>query len=409
MKKIDENSTYKKRKKYANRKLVIGLIFHSAVNDNLGVGALTVSEMEIIRIICIKLEIKANIRIFDSISIKDPCVSGDDVTVIQTRPLRRPFHQILKIYECDIIVDIGGGDSLSDIYGFSRFARMHFIKYMVHLLGKPLVLAPQTIGPFKSIFARLIAGWSINHSALVATRDKQSINLLREMCIVRTVIEASDVALRLPYIRPDNTRTGQVPKVGLNVSGLLINGGYTRSNMFGLRMEYRELIRELVIAFLNHPDKCELHLVPHVIGAERGGIEDDYQACLDLGAQFKDVIVAPAFNTPSEAKGYIAGMDFFAGARMHACIAAFSSGVPVTPMAYSRKFGGLFNSLGYEYTVEMTIDDQAAVVRKIMSGYENRKKLAREAAIAFELGLDRLAKYESSVEELIKSAYFERN
>ena len=49
-----------------------------------------------------------------------------------------------------------------------------------------------------------------------------------------------------------------------------------------------------------------------------------------------------------EAKSHISGMDFFIGSRMHACIAAYSSGVPVFPLGYSRKFTGLFaEKLGY--------------------------------------------------------------
>ena len=37
---------------------------------------------------------------------------------------------------------------------------------------------------------------------------------------------------------------------------------------------------------------------------------------------------------------------------MHATIAAFSSGVPVTPYAYSRKFKGLYTTLGYDKVLE---------------------------------------------------------
>jgi polysaccharide pyruvyl transferase WcaK-like protein len=55
-----------------------------------------------------------------------------------------------------------------------------------------------------------------------------------------------------------------------------------------------------------------------------------------------------------EAKSYISGMDLFIGARMHATIAAISSGVPVIPFSYSRKFEGLFSSLGYPYVVQGT-------------------------------------------------------
>ena len=44
-------------------------------------------------------------------------------------------------------------------------------------------------------------------------------------------------------------------------------------------------------------------------------------------------------------------MDFFVGARMHATIAAISSGVATVPFSYSRKFEGLYYNLQYKYIV----------------------------------------------------------
>ena len=64
-----------------------------------------------------------------------------------------------------------------------------------------------------------------------------------------------------------------------------------------------------------------------------------------------DCILAPAFNTPIEAKSYISNMDIFIGSRMHSTIGAFSSNVATIPVSYSRKFEGLFNSLNYEYVI----------------------------------------------------------
>lgn len=41
---------------------------------------------------------------------------------------------------------------------------------------------------------------------------------------------------------------------------------------------------------------------------------------------------------------------------MHATIAATSSGVPVIPVAYSRKFNGLYDTLGYKYYIDAKSD-----------------------------------------------------
>lgn len=91
-----------------------------------------------------------------------------------------------------------------------------------------------------------------------------------------------------------------------------------------------------------------LRACSHQFGREMEITIVDWQdARLLPAAEFPGSVLAPAFASPSEAKSYIAGMDFFMGARMHACITALLSGVPVVPMAYSLKFEGLFGSLDW--------------------------------------------------------------
>ena len=138
----------------------------------------------------------------------------------------------------------------------------------------------------------------------------------------------------------------------------------------------------------------------HVI-SETQLVEDDYRASQALAAEFPGVILSPRFVSPSEAKSCIAGMDFFMGARMHACIAAFSSGVPVIPMAYSRKFAGLFGTLGYDRTVDCTSQEGPAIVAAVKEGYENRSALATEVAEAFGKAEARLAIYQNVLRDTL--------
>jgi polysaccharide pyruvyl transferase WcaK-like protein len=120
-----------------------------------------------------------------------------------------------------------------------------------------------------------------------------------------------------------------------------------------------------------------------------------------LKKEFPHVILAPRFTSPSEAKTYIAGMDFFMGARMHACIAAFSSGVPVIPMAYSRKFEGLFGSLGYPHVVDCTTEQNAQILEKIAVAFGQRSALEQEARDAMVRGTAKLALYRAALKALI--------
>lgn len=59
------------------------------------------------------------------------------------------------------------------------------------------------------------------------------------------------------------------------------------------------------------------------------------------------------YQNPMDIKSKISEFDIFIGARMHATIGAFSSGVATIPTAYSRKFNGLYESVEYPYIVDL--------------------------------------------------------
>lgn len=384
------------------RPIRVCLIMHSTRSDNLGVGALTLSEVAILRDIAARIGRAVEITVLDWKDARAPYVSGPDIKVIDLdgRFLINPAGFFAAVRRADLVVDIGAGDSFADIYGAARLKRIFAMKFLTHLARTPLVVAPQTIGPFTRGWSKRLARLSLNRSALVATRDAKSTAALAGLGYRGPVVEASDVALRLPY-DPPGPRPEGAPRVGINVSGLLMAGGYTGKNELGIALDYPALIRDLIAAF--QARGAEVHLVPHVIvRAGRMVGEDDRRATLALAEEFPGTVLAPAFESPSEAKTYIAGLDFFMGARMHACIAAFSSGVPVVPMAYSRKFAGLFGALGYDHTVDCTAETQAAIQDKILAAFEARAQLAAEAAAALARGRSKLALYEAALQRLME-------
>lgn len=385
-----------------SRPLRICLIFHSTRSDNLGVGALTVSEIALLRDLAAKAGRALEITVLDWKDRRAPYVAGEDLRLIEVDGafLKSPKGLLSEVKAADLVIDVGGGDSFADIYGASRLLKMAWMKFATHLARTPLVVAPQTVGPFSKRWARWLAGATLRRSALVAVRDERSQAALRELGYRGPSVLASDLALRLPFDPPAPRADGPV-RVGLNVSGLLMAGGYHGGNDFGMSLDYPALMARAIDWFKGQG--AEVHLVPHVIVAEGPMvIEDDYRACRAL-AETHGVICAPAFASPSEAKSYIAGMDFFAGARMHACIAAFSSGVPMVPLAYSRKFEGLFGALGYARTVDCTKADADQVMAALQDGFAHRERLAQEARVALGRGLERLGAYDAALLQLMEA------
>lgn len=387
------------------RPLRICLIMHSTRSDNLGVGALTVSQVAILRRLAADAGRPLEITVLDWKDARTPYVTGPDIRIIDLdrRQMLSPSGYFTVARRSDLVIDIGAGDSFADIYGAGRLKRMFVLKYLTHLARTPLVVAPQTIGPFTKGWSKRLARLSLRLSALVATRDTMSTKALRDLGYRGAAIEATDVALRLPFDAPAARADGPV-RVGINVSGLLMAGGYTGKNELGITLDYPALMRDLIARF--QAMGCEVHLVPHVIVREGRMVkEDDYRASAALAEAFPGVVLAPTFNSPSEAKSYIAGMDFFMGARMHACIAAFSSGVPVVPMAYSRKFAGLFGSLGYMRTVDCTTQTQEHIRDAILTGFSDRATLQAEAKAALTKGLARLEGYEQALFAIMEQSH----
>jgi polysaccharide pyruvyl transferase WcaK-like protein len=297
------------------------------------------------------------------------------------------------LHEVALAADITGGDSFSDIYGMRRFLIGFLRKWLVFLYGKKLVMLPQTYGPFKRRTARALARYILAHAEAVYSRDRDGLDAVKQLLNGRASEAAKfshDVAFVLdprepeePGIQPQlDLRSLGSGLVGLNVSGLLYHGGYTRDNMFGLTVEYRKLVREIA-EFVLRQDDWRLLLVPHVFPGDNMDVESDPAACRSLYDELQRtfegrVFLAAGRYSQNEIKSIIGRCDFFLGSRMHACIAALSQGIPAVGLAYSKKFRGVFESIGVEdCVVDLRHNDNEQVLAAVEQ-ILGRRELIRE-------------------------------
>ena len=288
------------------------------------------------------------------------------------------------VASAEVVGDVRGGDSFSDIYGMGRFLLGFLMAWSVILVRGDMVQFPQTYGPFKSPLARWLARFLLRRSSVVIARDERSRSVARELLGKGYEVYLSpDVAFSLAVTRPANIALdppstapflGRV--IGLNVNGLMYHGGYTRDNMFGLKLNYATFLTELVTSLLSEHDG-EIWLVPHTF-APPGNVESDQEASRRLREslpptlQARVRIVAAEYDQ-HEIKGVIGGCEFFIGSRMHACIAALSQGVPCVGVAYSMKFEGVFESVGMgEWVVDGRDVPNAQAIARIVELYRRR-------------------------------------
>lgn len=375
-----------------SNKRKIGIVWANPYNLNLGVGALAYSSLSLLNDVCRDNNIDAEFYFFgssrddsDSVEIGDSLIHFHNIKgfdfynwkVIIKRIFFPRKLQLSSLKSFDIVFDIAEGDSFTDIYGEARFWKILNSKRYFNRLGKRQVLLPQTIGPFNDRKHESEAFKVMKSLTRVISRDNKSFEYTKKFLGLDKINETIDVAFYMPFRKTMHGGTDGSIHVGVNVSGLLWNGGYTRNNQFGMKSDYRKIIEDTVQYFTSM-ENVTLHIVSHVIPLDRA-VEDDYAVAKQIQTRYPQVVVSPRFSDPIEAKSYISGLDFFTGARMHACIAAFSSGVPVYPMAYSRKFNGLFeDTLQYKWMGDCVNCDTETVVDGVKKAFENRQILKQE-------------------------------
>ncbi len=379
-------------------KLTAGMLWHSPNSANLGVGALTLGNMALAREAAERAVVSLEFHLLGFADPGKPAyVTGSDVavTALDARAFMPGGSLGRALAQCDLVLDIGGGDSFTDIYGPKRFGYLWASKLLARAKGKPLILSPQTIGPFGKVWSRLLASYILGQADMVFARDPKSLAALSELGAHGNGALATDVAFALPY---EQVEHGAGVHVGINVSGLLFNGGYSGRNEFGMEVDYPAFTRKLIAA-LSGREGVTVHLVPHVL-SDAMPQDDDRGAIRTLAQEFPGAIVAPDFAGPIEAKSYIAGLDMLVGGRMHACIAAHSSRVAVVPVAYSRKFAGLFEgTLGYRHLIPVTGMSTDEALDYTLKAFDDRAALAGDALASGERVARLLEVYRAALAE----------
>lgn len=380
----------------------IGLLWHSDRSGNLGVGALTVGNIAIVRGVAAELGLTPRFTILGFGDSGTSYITEADVgfTGLGARSIARGYAALGRL---DAVLDIGAGDSFTDIYPIKRFTWIVMSKVATIVQQVPLVFSPQTIGPFtgdtaaKRAIGR-IASWTMRRARAVAVRDAKSLDAVRAVTPDVAPIYSVDVAFALPWT-PAPTPTGR-PRIGINVSGLLWRGGYTGRGEFNLGYDYKALMTGLIEALLAQDD-CTVELICHVNGYVSSP-DNDGSVADELVQRYPALVRVPDFASPSAAKSHISGLDALVAARMHACIAAFSSGVPVVPVSYSRKFEGLFGSLGYQRVVPFTGMATAPALAFTLDALADRDTLKAEIAQGLTQVAARLDAYRAVLRDLFR-------
>ena len=285
----------------------------------------------------------------------------------------------------DLVIDTRSGDSFTDGYGLRRLAVMTAVGVFAAQAGVPVVLGPQTVGPFTTRRGRALARATLGSASAVLVRDSASARVVAELGD-RPCTQTTDVVFTLTAPQRRTSRD-----VILNVSGLLWN-----PNPHVDWQLYRDAITS--IACTLRSGGRTITLLAHVVRS--ASADSDIAAARELqsslGALDPDdgpieLLIPDGLD---EVREMLASARVVIASRMHACLNALSVGVPAVSLAYSDKASPLLADLGWSYGVDLRNDphpvtaalgqlrlaetaDVAAVVARAQSA-----RLAGEFALA---------------------------
>ncbi len=305
----------------------------------------------------------------------------------------------------DAVLDLSAGDSFTDLYGPLRLKTVSAPKEAALRAGRPLILLPQTYGPFATTEARRLAGRIIRSATVAYARDPWSYRQLVEIAgpdaDPSRLRSGVDVAFALERRRPRGQVTelvealGEETTAGVNISGLL--QGSDAHDRFAIAGNYIDTMTALVQALIE--DGAHVVLVPHV--HEPGGAgESDISAIEQVrenltAAQRHRTTVLPTDLDAAEVKWCISQLDWFVGSRMHSTIAALSTLTPTAAYAYSDKTRGVFETCEVgDQCIDARLSSGAQAVELMMTSYHARAKtrasLSKHAALTVARSRDQL-------------------
>lgn len=276
--------------------------------------------------------------------------------------LKKMYSDIVaQARDCDICLSVGG-----DTYCYGDNRGIQVLTRELKKSGKKVVLWGASIGEEDLSEDKLK---SLEDFDAIFTRESLTCDLLKNKSANENIFLNPDPAfcMERENIEPIKEFTKE-NTLGLNVSPLVE----------GYNPQITQVTRDFIKYILDNTT-LRILLVPHVV--EKGN--NDYEYMVTFYEEFKNSgrieILPPDLNS-KQYKGYIANTRFFIGARTHATIAAYSSGVPTAVLGYSVKSRGIAKDLfGEEKYVlnSRTLKDVQPLIDTLNSLIENEREIKK--------------------------------
>jgi len=292
-------------------------------------------------------------------------------------------HPRIQPYlDADIVIS-KGGSFLSDYYAPDVLGRFWGL-YFAEVLGKPVIIYAQSIGPFEKPFYRWIARYVLNKADLITLRDKESKGILDSIGVTRPPIYVtSDSAFAMPLTECKPMQMMRYEKIELNNKDQLkVSISVRQWGHYKTADGHKKYIK--IIAAL--ADWLIIEKNAKVIFASTctgfaGYHNDDRVIAHEVinhmkHYEEKNPVILYGEYTPQELLAFYRTMDLHVGTRMHSNILAMLAKTPVVAIQYEFKTLGLLNFFDLEnYLIDINQINLEILIKKVSEALTHNEQI----------------------------------
>lgn len=306
-------------------------------------------------------------------------------------PIEKEFLSTLA--NCEALLLVGGGN-LNDIFVRGGLLARAFTSFLAKILGKPIFLGAQTVGPLNKRWTRLLARKFLERLDLITLRENFSRNVLQEIGVKHDIIkvvpdDAFDISSidkkdALDILLREGIDINEIRKRNQKIVAVSTRAWWEIDDE---NVPLRVAL-EKSISFLAREDKNYIIFVP--TSFYQGPGDDDIKTSKEIVSRVRILrdtnfkILSGMYNW-SQLKGILGLMDVAIGTSYHFVVFAVSMGVPTLGLYvdeyYRLKIGGFFDLIGLG---DLAIDVKNLGENKLIDRLNNfleRENILREYLI----------------------------
>lgn len=293
--------------------------------------------------------------------------------------------------QASLILDVGGGSLFSSHqYPFYLGLYQHlFNLWAGKQMGRPVMLGPQTIGPFHRGLDRWATCRVLRKLDGVMVRDRASQQWLKSRNIASHLTPdaaflggpSAAPAARVQALR-EQLFSGSLVNIGVTV----LDWRWARGQRAALEQALKDYLDKIALALsrLAFEAPIRVAIFPQVTA---GFGDSDLALSQELQEKLRPkvrqvVLLDPELDAASLGHLY-AGLTAFVGSRMHSTIFAMLQTVPTIGLAYQPKTFGTFELLGLQERVfdvaDFSADELYTRLREILEHHEQERQRLRQA------------------------------